>query len=305
MANRVIRRFCPLDFAVAAADMSTHAICRRWLCDKKTAARWISEQCPQWQAQRTASVRDRIRASCRAIQALGVAGVQRKAAMRREGVAPKTDRELPHDFAEVGAQRAFTDLHHHYRASPRTLGRWIKSMPQAWRDARSAWIEAKAQESRNLYNQRRAAEAAIVRAAREQERLAERARRDVQRAAERAKRQAERELGRAKAATSTPHNRVRAAGRAGPAIFRMKPMSAIVTAAPVGIAPMAANFLRRRIVPVYNARKAVTGGEYGDIWIVGKRKMTTEQMIDLARVEGWNPDGWRTVMPASAKGALA
>lgn len=61
------------------------------------------------------------------------------------------------------------------------------------------------------------------------------------------------------------------------------------------LAGRAADHLRRAgFVPVYNYGK-VHIGKPGNDWVVGTRKLTSSDMIDLAEAKGFNADGWKMV----------
>jgi hypothetical protein len=264
------RKPVPAGFAEYAAEHAVMAIAAHFgMCNNRTV-RLLREMPADWRDVRTAKMKARQSAggkrNCYKMRAAYVPKPKKPPAPRKiKAVSPLSP--LPDGFLENAMAMSDVALADHYGSSATTVSRMIAKLePEQQAAVRAAAAERRITGSRaSALKQAREARAAV---------------RAEQRAAAKAERAAAAK--RLKPRRNAPVNwGFHKPTETAPALG--------------GDIHMAAQFLRRRCGQVYNERKAITGHSWGDIWIVDNRRLTTEAMLERARGEGWDADGWRAI----------
>lgn len=223
-------------------------------------------------------------------------------------------KEMPEGFIEAAAQRTTAQLVYLLQVSPGTIRRWLAQLPKAEGRARREYLSkikaekihagkveflARTKEYRaglrrasaERLRVRNAEKAAIGRAERARLFAIVKAARDVERREQAAARRVERE--REKAATAASPQAKPKGKR--PAYWGGR-REAKAAGAPDGLAQRAAEHLKIKTVfrPICRA-KIVDPKAAPDAWMVGRERVTEAQLIERARLRGFDPDGWRAV----------
>lgn len=267
----------PVEFVAKGINMGLRMMSEEWRCDGKTAARWVSEQSPEWQAQRKANLAEKLRESGRKAQAIGVAAIKAKAAAKPIKVREKKPRGFkpPVGFFEFAVANTVADIRKEFGICKGTIYKALDAQPVEWRKQRRAATTAI-----------RGATYAAKFAPRIAERAAAKAAAKAEIAAKRAAAKAEREA--AKPAKAAP-----VAKKPRPGSWGTNKLAGVPSVG-ADLASLAMQHLRCcRYIPV--CRGETVSQSLAGLYVVGSMKLPEAEMIDLARRKGWRPGAFLQV----------